>query len=81
MWEWCEDSGKGWWDDFKTDTYKDGIADPIGRKGSARVLRGGSGDFDATNCRAAYRCGLDPSNRYRFCGFRLVLLECRRASA
>ena len=81
VWEWCEDSGEGWGYAFKTDTYKEGITDPVGREGSVRVLRGGSWGFVAANCRAANRYGDGPSHRNRVHGFRLVLLECWRASA
>ena len=48
---------------------------------SDRVLRGGSWGYDASYCRAAFRYGHVPSSRYRFHGFRLVLLGDRRASA
>ena len=81
VWEWCEDRGEGYWIKFKTDTYKEGITDPLSRKGSDRVLRGGSWVDVAALCRAAFRNGNDPSVRSRYHGFRLVLLECRRASA
>ncbi len=84
VWEWCRDSCD--WDSakkrFVTDTYCEGLSDPECTKGSGRVLRGGSWvRGDAAYCRAALRRGgYDPSSRYPFHGFRLVLLECRRAS-
>jgi len=39
--------------------------------GSARVIRGGSWDGDAVDCRSAYRGGGEPSTRYNYLGFRL----------
>ncbi len=39
--------------------------------GSSRVIRGGSWDFDADYCRAAYRDFGHPSYRYDYLGFRL----------
>ena len=76
VWEWCLDScdldgEKGL---LITDTYKDGVVDPLNTKGSGRVLRGGSWVVSAGGCRAAYRRGFDPSSRSAYIGFRLVLL-------
>ena len=41
-------------------------------KGTNRVIRGGSWNYKARNCRAAYRNGNDPSNRNDNLGFRLA---------
>ena len=41
--------------------------------GSNRVYRGGSWDYEAADCRAAYRNGYDPTYRISFMGFRLAL--------
>jgi len=41
-------------------------------KGRNRVLRGGSWDNDARNCRSANRNNNEPSNLYQNVGFRLV---------
>jgi len=41
--------------------------------GSNRVIRGGSWNNSARNCRSAYRNGNDPGNRRNNLGFRLVL--------
>jgi len=40
--------------------------------GSNRVIRGGSWNNDARNCRAAYRNNNTPDNRNNNIGFRLV---------
>ena len=39
--------------------------------GSLRVIRGGSWDHDAVNCRSAYRYRIEPSHRSPLLGFRL----------
>ncbi|MCA0235367.1 MAG: SUMF1/EgtB/PvdO family nonheme iron enzyme [Bacteroidetes bacterium] len=44
-----------------------------GHKGSNRVLRGGSWNNNAQNCRSVNRNNNDPSNRNNNIGFRLVL--------
>lgn len=43
--------------------------------GSYRVLRGGSWDFSATDCRVANRLYYAPGNRYYASGFRVVLSQ------
>ena len=64
------------------DGYRDGLPggkDPVehnddnGEEGSSRVLRGGSWNYEAANCRSADRNGLDPSDRNSSLGFRLAL--------
>ncbi|MCP4349951.1 MAG: SUMF1/EgtB/PvdO family nonheme iron enzyme [Desulfobacterales bacterium] len=67
VWEWCQD----WYGDYPSSD----ITDPTGsNKGSERVLRGGSWNYFARNCRTANRYGIDPGRRYGYVGFRLVLL-------
>lgn len=54
---------------------------PIGipiEKGSNRVIRGGSWNNSATNCRVANRNNNDPSNRNSNNGFRVVLSQLKR---
>jgi hypothetical protein len=48
--------------------------DSLGPKeGLARVYRGGSWDFDAAYCRAAYRYAVDPNFSANYYGFRVAL--------
>jgi formylglycine-generating enzyme required for sulfatase activity len=47
-------------------------------KGSNRVLRGGSWNNNATNCRVANRNNNTPDNRNNNNGFRLVLSQLKR---
>ncbi|MCL4203062.1 MAG: SUMF1/EgtB/PvdO family nonheme iron enzyme [Pirellulaceae bacterium] len=64
-WEWCEDG-------FAEYTVES-VANPHGNpEGSDRVLRGGCWAGGAEYCRAAYRNGGVPSNRYVNLGFRLA---------
>jgi len=67
--EWCGD----WYDD---EYYKNSPnADPKGAdKGEFRVLRGGSWNINARNCRLSLRGNDYPDSRYYNNGFRLVLL-------
>jgi len=73
VWEWCQDNCN--WDSDKkvvvTDTYIDGISDPLSEKGSSRVLRGGGWLSDARYCRSAYRAYHSPGYRADCVGFRL----------
>ncbi|MCP4662054.1 MAG: SUMF1/EgtB/PvdO family nonheme iron enzyme [bacterium] len=74
VWEWVQDAAD--WDAEKqqvvTDTYGDDVQDPVSSRGSNRVLRGGSWDYDARRCRAAYRGTSAPGYRSASVGFRLV---------
>ncbi|GAK60834.1 signal transduction protein [Candidatus Vecturithrix granuli] len=73
VWEWCLDQCE--WDDkfnIVTDTYKDGIIDPVCVTGSDRVVRGGSWYYGAGYCRSAHRLGGDPGDRIGSVGFRLL---------
>jgi formylglycine-generating enzyme required for sulfatase activity len=77
VWEWCED-----WCEYKesqivTDTYQDGVVDPVCTTGSLRVIRGGSWAYGAGRCRTASRYWGGLASRYRDLGFRLVLLPGR----
>ena len=67
VWEWCED----WYDE---EYYKNSPkTNPINtKKGSYRVLRGGSWINYATYCRVAYRYYINPTNSYFNDGFRLA---------
>ena len=73
VWEWCLDycdRDKYW--KVVTDTYQEGIVDPVSLSGSARVIRGGSWYAGAGGCRAAYRGYYAPDYRGLYIGFRLV---------
>lgn len=64
--EWCND----WYGEYSSDAQPN----PQGpKKGSYRVLRGGSWDFNAWNCRVSYRCYDTPMYRDDGVGFRLVM--------
>lgn len=75
--EWCRDA-------WSEDVYKllvDGAYDPLvtayrvdqSEEDVARAVRGGTFDLSAGKCRAAYRNGLGPDNRYWVQGFRVCL--------
>ena len=64
--EWCQD----WYDDYSSSSQ----TNPTGpASGSNRVLRGGSCDGGAWDCRVSLRDYYTPDNRYDDLGFRLVL--------
>jgi formylglycine-generating enzyme required for sulfatase activity len=66
VWEWCAD----WY----AETLQGGV-DPTGlSSGVSRVLRGGSWDYRASNCRAAYRLRYFPGFRRNDLGFRPALV-------
>ena len=69
LWEWCRDYYRG---------KLTGGADPFVErdidKTSKYVLRGGSYNNSASNCRSASRCGLPPDSRNRRYGFRIALV-------
>jgi len=65
VWEWCWD----WYAAYSSV----GEEDPMGpATGSDRVLRGGSWDSSARNCRSAYRASKSPTAAYATVGFRVV---------
>lgn len=68
VWQWC-------WDWYFSSYYGSSPAsDPRGpATGSYRVLRSGSWDSDAFNCRTAHRGHYDPTFRYYAVGFRSAL--------
>ena len=67
--EWVGD----WYGDYSGGT----VTDPDGpRSGSVRVNRGGSWNYDARDCRSAYRIRNWPGGRFNFyLGFRLLRTE------
>jgi formylglycine-generating enzyme required for sulfatase activity len=75
--EWCLDSTK-WKHLFTTDvpasmeTYVDEIKDPLGKKGTKKILRGGSFLHSAEMARAANRLYFGPKVKRNYIGFRIV---------
>jgi sulfatase modifying factor 1 len=70
VWEWCHDA----WDENAYAKCHDGIKNPetIDTDGGAyRVVRGGSWDYQAQDCRAAIRGGAHPGDRDYDLGLRL----------
>ena len=66
VWEWCGD----WYGDYSSGSFNN----PAGpERGTFRVSRGGSWNYGARYCRAAYRNDLTPGARYIYLGFRLAL--------
>lgn len=64
--EWCLD----WWGPYPTGS----VANPRGpASGSYRVIRGGSWIHGAGSCTSAHRGNRPPSDRYNYCGCRVVL--------
>lgn len=72
--EWCEDAcnldpfGKG----VENETYEKVVVDPIGKKGKAKIYRGGAWDSLSFECRNACRKGMGPDYKNCNLGFRLV---------
>ena len=67
VWEWCSD----WYGDYSSSSE----TNPKGpATGSYRVLRGGSWNYYARDCRVSYRHGTDAYDRNYDHGFRLVLV-------
>lgn len=70
VWEWCRD----WYGlDYYANSPSDNPRGPA--SGSFRVLRGGSWDYSAADCRVARRSVGDPSIRFFGNGFRVVLSQ------
>jgi formylglycine-generating enzyme required for sulfatase activity len=64
--EWCAD----WFGEYPSGE----VTDPTGpSSGLIRVVRGGTWGDNARFCRAAYRTGLEPHDRYSYVGFRVVV--------
>ena len=65
VWEWCAD----WYDGY-SDRALDNPTGP--KKGTGRVVRGGSWRGPAGYGRSAIRIGYSPSDRYNYLGFRVA---------
>ena len=68
LWEWCLDRYSANYDDVPTDgsAYR-------GSSEKGMVLRGGSWNAEASNCRSSNRINLGASSRNYFVGFRIVM--------
>ena len=67
VWEWCSD----WYGDYPAGGKPE--KDPVGPvSGSRRVVRGGSWNDGAGNCRVSRRRSYTPGYRYDLIGFRLA---------
>jgi formylglycine-generating enzyme required for sulfatase activity len=69
VWEWT----RSLFEDYPY-VRDDGREDLSELSKSPRVLRGGSFDLDSLDVRCAVRPWLDPTDRFRNIGFRVVLL-------
>ena len=72
VWEWCRDycTRK---EGVMTDTYGEGIADPLCKTGIGRVCRGGGCFSGPGSCWSANRSMEPPTSKNGFIGFRLAL--------
>lgn len=68
VWEWCKD----WYSSSYTSYDTNNPTGPS--SGSYRVFRGGSWFNNASYCRVARRSNVSPGGRYKYNGFRVVLL-------
>ena len=69
VWEWCEDV----WHENYNGIPQDGSAWLDGGEQGKRLLRGGSWDVSAINCRSADRYRWVAVDRYYYIGFRVVV--------
>jgi serine/threonine protein kinase/formylglycine-generating enzyme required for sulfatase activity len=74
VWEWCADYADFVDGKFVTDTYRDGVTDPLSLGGAQRVNRGGSWVSGPVGCRSAVRGANGPSGANDDLGFRPVLV-------
>jgi formylglycine-generating enzyme required for sulfatase activity len=72
VWEWCRDycTHKG---GVVTDTYVEGITDPLCKTGIGRVCRGGGCFSGPGSCWSANRSNEPPTSKNTFIGLRLAL--------
>ena len=75
VWEWCLDyCDSNLNDGVVTDTYRDGISDPLCKIGSECVRRGGCWVLFAQGCRSAIRNSDASIYRGNYIGFRVALV-------
>jgi formylglycine-generating enzyme required for sulfatase activity len=68
VWEWCEDD----WHENYINAPTDGSAWNSRSVSNTKMLRGGSWDYFARNCRSASRLGFSRDDRLSLYGFRVV---------
>ncbi|MBO7092620.1 MAG: SUMF1/EgtB/PvdO family nonheme iron enzyme, partial [Victivallales bacterium] len=73
VWEWCLDACE-WENKVMTDTYRDGVVDPISTKGELHIIRGGGWLSSPKNCRIANRLCCDTNFKIYNLGLRIVLV-------
>ena len=73
VWEWCLDACE-WENKVLTDTYRDGVVDPISTKGELHIIRGGGWLSSPKNCRIANRLCCDTNFKIYNLGLRIVLV-------
>ena len=74
VWEWCEDYLSAYNDVKANKDNSDALIDPLQsatQPEGRRVVRGGSWNLHAKNCRSAYRIGYLPIDHYSDVGFRV----------
>ena len=72
--EWCADSADFAHGRVVTDTYRDGVVDPLSLVGERRANRGGYWNGEPASCRSAFRNAFAPSFANLCLGFRPVLV-------
>ena len=73
VWEWCIDACE-WENKVITDTYRDGVVDPVSTKGELHIIRGGGWLSSPKNCRISNRLCCDTNFKIYNLGLRIVLV-------
>ena len=73
VWEWCLDACE-WENKVMTDTYRDGVVDPVNTKGELHIIRGGGWLSSPKNCRLSNRLCCDTNFKTYNLGLRIVLV-------
>ena len=73
VWEWCLDACT-WENKVITDTYRDGVVDPVSMQGDLHIIRGGGWLSSPKNCRISNRLCCDTNFKIYNLGLRIVLV-------
>ncbi len=73
VWEWCLDAC-AWENKVITDTYRDGVVDPVSMQGDLHIIRGGGWLSSPKNCRISNRLCCDTNFKIYNLGLRIVLV-------